>query len=154
MCPDARRLPPFRLEKGCARIRPFGEPRPTSSLVRAANAREYMTSTPSYDNRLPATTQAGKLRGVRGDPLRTGRSYDAPPVGQHAELLTGGVITATVTAASVVAKAKIEANTQRLKNAQDAENTRRKIEADERTRAIQAAAQVESARQQASPPTS
>ncbi|MFB7335682.1 hypothetical protein ACFC00_29190 [Streptomyces adustus] len=53
-----------------------------------------------------------------------------------------------------MAKAKIEATTQRLKNEQDAEVQRPKIEADERTAAIQAAAEVEAARHQASPPTS
>ncbi|MGW5773120.1 hypothetical protein ACWEVY_28710 [Streptomyces longwoodensis] len=64
-------------------------------------------------------------------------------------LIAGG----TVAAAATVAKAKIEATTQRLKNEQDAETARLKIESDERVAGVQAAAQIESARQQASPPT-
>ncbi|MFG2951829.1 hypothetical protein [Streptomyces adustus] len=68
--------------------------------------------------------------------------------------MASGAIAASATAAATVAKTKIEATTQRLKNEQDAANIRFKIEADERTAAIQAAAEVEAARHQASPPAS
>ncbi|WP_260868134.1 hypothetical protein [Streptomyces sp. SLBN-134] len=60
------------------------------------------------------------------------------------EILAGGAIAASVTAAASVAKAKIEATTQRRKNDLDAETERLRIASEERIAGIQAMrAQVE-----------
>ncbi|WP_330334556.1 hypothetical protein OHS33_35570 [Streptomyces sp. NBC_00536] len=60
------------------------------------------------------------------------------------EILAGGAIAASVTAAATVAKAKIDANTQRRRDETDAETQRLKIESDERVAKFQAtkAAQI------------
>ncbi|MFI9187505.1 hypothetical protein ACIGXG_35455 [Streptomyces goshikiensis] len=65
------------------------------------------------------------------------------------EILAGGAIAASVTAAATVAKAKIDANTQRLRDAADAEIQRLKIESDERVAKFQATKAAQSARYQA-----
>jgi uncharacterized protein (DUF697 family) len=48
------------------------------------------------------------------------------------EIFAGGAVAASVTAAATVAKAKIEATTQRRRDAMDTETQRLKIASDER----------------------
>ncbi|WP_372350921.1 hypothetical protein [Streptomyces sp. KL116D] len=54
------------------------------------------------------------------------------------EILAGGAVAASFTAAASIAKAKIEATTQRRKNHLDAETERMRIAADERIAGLQA----------------
>lgn len=56
------------------------------------------------------------------------------------EILAGGAVAASFTAAAGIAKAKIEATTQRRKNELDAETERLRIESEERIARLQAAA--------------
>ena len=107
--------------------------------------------TPSDESPAPPSDDSEDAREVEVTWPAGERVYSAGRDQIFHEIMAGGVVAASVTAAASVAKAKIEATTQRLKNARDAETQRLKIEADERVAGIQAAAQVESARQQASP---
>ncbi|MFE2157096.1 hypothetical protein ACFW9M_04695 [Streptomyces lydicus] len=61
------------------------------------------------------------------------------------EILASGAVAASVTAAATVAKAKIEATTQRHKDKLEAETQRLKIASDERIAALQARAQLDAA---------
>ncbi|WP_371790207.1 hypothetical protein OG285_04275 [Streptomyces sp. NBC_01471] len=65
------------------------------------------------------------------------------------ELLAGGTVAASFTAAASVAKAKIEATTQRRKDELGAGNERLRIESQERTATRQAVEQTKQARFQA-----
>lgn len=68
------------------------------------------------------------------------------------EILAGGAVAASFTAAATVAKARIEATTQRLKNEQDAETEQQRIASQERTAALQAREQTKQVRLQAEHP--
>ncbi|MFE4720095.1 hypothetical protein ACFRLW_27465 [Streptomyces sp. NPDC056728] len=60
------------------------------------------------------------------------------------EILASGALASSFAAAATIAKAKIEATTQRQKNELDAETQRRKIDSDERVAVFQVMrAQVE-----------
>lgn len=69
------------------------------------------------------------------------------------EILASGAVAASVTAAATVAKAKIDATTQRRRDALDAETQRFKIESDERVAKFQATKEAQSARFRAQQPT-
>ncbi|MEU8975998.1 hypothetical protein AB0D11_43640 [Streptomyces monashensis] len=62
------------------------------------------------------------------------------------ELITGGAVAASFTAAAAITKAKIEATTQRRRNALDAETKRLEIESQERQATLQQREETKRAR--------
>ncbi|WP_328380647.1 hypothetical protein OHB13_38145 (plasmid) [Streptomyces sp. NBC_00440] len=62
------------------------------------------------------------------------------------ELITGGTVAASFTAAAAIAKAQIEATTQRRRNALDAETKRLEIESQERQGTLQQREETKRAR--------
>jgi hypothetical protein len=62
------------------------------------------------------------------------------------ELITGGAVAASFTAAAAIAKAKVEATTERRRNALDAETKRLEIESQERQATLQQREETKRAR--------
>ncbi|MEV6948778.1 hypothetical protein AB0N07_44060 [Streptomyces sp. NPDC051172] len=104
---------------------------------------EAPLSDPCTSSPLPPPAQSAQPAPIESAQAAVQRSSEPAIVD---ELITGGAVAASFTAAAAITKAKIEATTQRRRNALDAETRRLEIESQERQAALQQREETKRAR--------